>query len=176
MSIRLMCCSVLVVGASLFGMACGPTIEAEEQSQPQEQQARGDFCGGIAGFPCDEGLTCVDDPKDDCDPEQGGADCGGICIKEKKKPACDKEPGQKYISRDPTECTLINFICVEGYTPFFNECGCGCQKTKHACDYNDPKRSYISKDPDTCAVIRFACAEGFAHFSNECGCGCERIP
>ncbi len=37
------------------------------------------FCGGIAGFPCAGAGTCVDDPSDDCDPEQGGADCGGIC-------------------------------------------------------------------------------------------------
>lgn len=40
---------------------------------------QGDFCGGIAGFPCPEGYTCVDDPSDDCDPTRGGADCGGIC-------------------------------------------------------------------------------------------------
>ncbi len=40
------------------------------------------FCGGIAGFPCradDE--ECVDDPSDSCDPNAGGADCGGICRK-----------------------------------------------------------------------------------------------
>lgn len=37
------------------------------------------FCGGIAGFPCPGEGTCVDDPRDDCDPENGGADCGGLC-------------------------------------------------------------------------------------------------
>lgn len=37
-------------------------------------------CGGFAGFGCDGGLTCIDDPVDDCDPATGGADCGGICI------------------------------------------------------------------------------------------------
>lgn len=36
-------------------------------------------CGGIAGTQCPSGSTCVDDPNDDCDPENGGADCGGIC-------------------------------------------------------------------------------------------------
>jgi len=37
------------------------------------------FCGGIAGFPCPGDGECVDDPSDDCDPEMGGADCGGLC-------------------------------------------------------------------------------------------------
>jgi hypothetical protein len=37
------------------------------------------FCGGIAAFPCPGSGTCVDNPSDGCDPERGGADCGGIC-------------------------------------------------------------------------------------------------
>jgi len=44
------------------------------------------FCGGIAGFPCPTGQTCIDDPSDDCDPANGGADCGGICIPETTNP------------------------------------------------------------------------------------------
>jgi hypothetical protein len=36
-------------------------------------------CGGIAAFPCPGGGTCVDAPGDGCDPQHGGADCGGIC-------------------------------------------------------------------------------------------------
>ncbi|MBA4142246.1 MAG: Kazal-type serine protease inhibitor domain protein [Nitrosospira sp.] len=40
-----------------------------------------EMCGGIAGFPCPAGKTCVDDPSDDCDPARGGADCPGICVK-----------------------------------------------------------------------------------------------
>jgi hypothetical protein len=47
----------------------------------------GQFCGGIAGIPCPDGQTCVDDPSDDCDPQNGGADCGGICV-EKKDTFC----------------------------------------------------------------------------------------
>ncbi len=39
------------------------------------------MCGGIAGFPCPAGKKCVDDPSDNCDPTQGGADCSGICVK-----------------------------------------------------------------------------------------------
>jgi hypothetical protein len=36
-------------------------------------------CGGFAGFPCPGFGECIDDPSDDCDPQNGGADCGGIC-------------------------------------------------------------------------------------------------
>jgi len=40
-----------------------------------------EFCGGFAGLRCsDTSQYCVDDPRDDCDPLNGGADCGGICI------------------------------------------------------------------------------------------------
>ncbi|MEO6421998.1 MAG: Kazal-type serine protease inhibitor domain protein, partial [Candidatus Nitrotoga sp.] len=39
------------------------------------------MCGGIAGFLCPEGMKCVDDPADNCDPAKGGADCAGICVK-----------------------------------------------------------------------------------------------
>lgn len=37
------------------------------------------MCGGIAGFQCPEGHTCVDDPNDGCDPSENHADCAGIC-------------------------------------------------------------------------------------------------
>ena len=37
-------------------------------------------CGGIAGFPCPTDQFCVDDPRDECDPAQGGADCIGLCV------------------------------------------------------------------------------------------------
>ncbi len=38
------------------------------------------FCGGIAGIACPSGKTCVDDASDTCDPNNGGADCGGMCV------------------------------------------------------------------------------------------------
>lgn len=37
-------------------------------------------CGGFLGTRCANGGTCVDDPTDDCDPNKGGADCGGVCV------------------------------------------------------------------------------------------------
>ncbi|KAH7402782.1 hypothetical protein BKA66DRAFT_9357 [Pyrenochaeta sp. MPI-SDFR-AT-0127] len=39
------------------------------------------MCGGFAGFPCEhEDQVCHDDPRDDCDPKNGGADCAGVCV------------------------------------------------------------------------------------------------
>jgi hypothetical protein len=64
------------------------------------------FCGGIAGFPCPDGLVCVDNPDDDCDPNAGGADCGGICV---PPTACT-----------PAECgpgpAAPNVLCDDGET------------------------------------------------------------
>lgn len=39
-------------------------------------------CGGYEGKQCPEGLGCFDDPGDDCDPENGGFDCSGLCLEE----------------------------------------------------------------------------------------------
>jgi hypothetical protein len=89
------------------------------------------YCGGIAGLECPAGLLCIDDPHDDCDPEQGGADCLGLCVKplaEPKPEDCDyDDPTRNYVSDSPQECQLILFTCVEGWAPFFDECGCGCE-------------------------------------------------
>lgn len=106
--------------------------------QPQSDHApTGTVCGGVAGFGCPEGDSCVDDPRDDCDPNNGGADCSGICVSaadQQAQPAdggtqaCDtKDPEKTYVSTDPEQCAAIRFACETGKEPFFNDCGCGCQ-------------------------------------------------
>ena len=49
------------------------------------------FCGGIANKTCKTGYTCLDDPDDTCDPNNGGRDCSGCCVRlvipETPKPA-----------------------------------------------------------------------------------------
>ncbi|PGH33809.1 hypothetical protein GX50_03378 [[Emmonsia] crescens] len=39
-----------------------------------------EFCGGIGNIQCPPPKQCYDDPRDGCDPDQGGRDCGGICL------------------------------------------------------------------------------------------------
>ena len=78
-------------------------------------------CGGFAAIDCEVGFTCVDDPRDSCDPANGGADCGGVC-----RPCDDEALGRTYVARDVEECAAIDFICRESQTPFTDSCGCGC--------------------------------------------------
>jgi hypothetical protein len=172
MALRRLVTGVVLAGVMFWGAGCGPTVEAEEvETQELRSEKRGQFCGGIAGLPCPEGLICVDDPKDSCDPDQGGADCGGICVKDKCPP-----PGRdvEYVSRDPNECIAITFLCQEGFTQFFNACGCGCERQPDSCA--NPDRKYISHSPTQCAAIRFFCEPGLQPFSDKCGCGCEPSP
>lgn len=51
-------------------------VDGEAQCVPVES---GPFCGGFGGIECPGSATCADDPSDDCDPDNGGADCGGVC-------------------------------------------------------------------------------------------------
>jgi len=76
-------------------MGCGVDECTSEEPTPDEDTdsttgggecTAEDFCGGFAGFQCEcscsdanQHVECLDDPTDDCDPEQGGADCSGIC-------------------------------------------------------------------------------------------------
>lgn len=71
-------CDGVTYGNRCQAAAAGVSVAQDGACEP----GPGEFCGGIAGIACAEGLTCVDDPSDECDPENGGADCGGICVTE----------------------------------------------------------------------------------------------
>jgi hypothetical protein len=66
-------------------------------------------CGGFPGTPCPGAGTCVDAPNDDCDPEQGGADCIGLC-----------------------ECNAIG-LCTEGLHWDSSPYVCGCVPDDNPC-------------------------------------------
>ena len=68
-------CDGKTYGNACTAAAAGVAIEHEGECKKPEPQA----CGGIAGIQCPQEKTCVDDPTDECDPKQGGADCPGIC-------------------------------------------------------------------------------------------------
>jgi hypothetical protein len=70
-----------LAGVLGFGWGCDVETETELGRELDDQHLRsGSFCGGIASIPCPAGESCVDDPNDDCNPNKGGADCGGICV------------------------------------------------------------------------------------------------
>lgn len=122
--------SFVMLAVATTACAVGTNDESEPVATGSEDvKGGGQFCGGIAGFPCPEGYACVDDPSDDCDPSSGGADCGGICKKQRGKPSkCNYgDPDRSWVSKDPNQCAAILFLCAEGTQPFFDECGCGCE-------------------------------------------------
>jgi hypothetical protein len=57
------------------------TVAVVLQWSPDAEAAPGgQRCGGIQGLECSNPRqVCVDDPRDNCDPKTGGADCIGIC-------------------------------------------------------------------------------------------------
>ena len=68
-------CDGVTYNNSCYAAAAGVAVAKNGACKPKPT-----FCGGIAGIPCPDGQTCIDDPSDDCDPNNGGADCGGICV------------------------------------------------------------------------------------------------
>ena len=117
------------------------------------------FCGGIAGIRCeDPSEICVDDPRDKCVPEKGGADCSGICV-----PASSQPGGQQCGAK-------TGKTCPAGYD---------CQENK--LDDCDPKKGFrdcpgicvkkVKNVPgptdQTCGgVSGKKCAKGYVCFDN----------
>lgn len=75
-------------GLGLSALVDSVTAKTRRQKRRQRRRKRRrdnqtstlQRCGGLAGVPCPPGFTCVDDPRDTCDPGAGGADCSGICV------------------------------------------------------------------------------------------------
>lgn len=58
-----------------YTLGCGPACDALGICVKNE------MCGGFMGLPCkDKTQVCLDDPRDECDPKTGGADCAGVCV------------------------------------------------------------------------------------------------
>lgn len=53
--------------------------------------SEGPRCGGFAGLACEGDLFCHDEPNDSCDPNNGGADCSGICVQAFGDTPCSRD-------------------------------------------------------------------------------------
>ena len=116
-----------------------PVAAGEHLADGREPAPAPTYCGGFANIACPKDQVCVDDPNDDCDPKHGGADCGGICEPAPKHPHKPRKPHKphhhdrcddahaSYVSHSPATCAALRFICSEGQSPFFDDCGCGCE-------------------------------------------------
>ena len=80
--------------AAVLAALTAPEATSGRGKHDKSRQSRADdiptpagrrFCGGIAGILCPKGFVCVDDPRDDCDPRHGGADCSGICVRKRRR-------------------------------------------------------------------------------------------
>ena len=120
-------------------------------------------CGGFAGLPCpEEGQVCVDDPSDNCNPQNGGADCIGVCVAPAQT-TCSLDadcPTNQWCRdiQDSSDRECVPFqeegqLCG-GFTPPWAQERCG---SDLRCAQSDP---LLADAPGTC---RFACAN-----SEEC--------
>jgi hypothetical protein len=92
------CAAVLCPAPSTCELVGGQPVCTPIDPQPPS----GPFCGGFAGIACPGAGACVDVPGDGCNPDRGGADCGGVC-----------------------ECNVLA-LCVEGLAFDSSPEVCGC--------------------------------------------------
>jgi hypothetical protein len=96
-------CNGVTYSNSCFAAAAGVAVA----SQGKCAASGGTFCGGIAGIQCPDGQVCIDDPSDSCDPNHGGADCGGICVDQTVKPC-----GNTICPTGTTCCNPLTSTCT----------------------------------------------------------------
>lgn len=94
------------IGSGNQSMSCGSHGGAGSVCAPKQ-------CGGFAGIPCGANEECIDDPTDSCDPKNGGADCGGICVA-KSTPCGPSTCGAGEVCCNPLSgiCTKPGEVCA----------------------------------------------------------------
>ncbi|MEJ7733775.1 MAG: hypothetical protein WKG00_31840 [Polyangiaceae bacterium] len=115
-------------------------------------------CGGLLGIGCPADYTCADDFRDDCDPQNGGADCPGLCQHPKGAAACDPS--------DPV-CGA-NEVCVDN--PWLDCVAAPCPTG--TCVLADCTAAVGAYD---CALT-VRCAPGYAVHHDGCNCSCQPYP
>lgn len=134
---------------SCHAAAAGTSVASQGACDEEPPQ----FCGGFANLQCPEGMQCVDNPDDGCSPDNGGADCGGICV-----PAPECQP------------VLCELFCENGFATDENGCEiCSCNEPVDTCgpivqDYQNELAEIRSCETDD------QCGQVLAGTS----CGCTR--
>jgi len=107
-----------MLAKNLFGwttllVLVGSGVAACSGAEPPDSDEPA-FCGGIAAIPCPAGKTCIDDPQDGCDPQRGGADCGGICV-DAADTCGEVTCGKGTICCNPLRgiCTKPGMVCIQ---------------------------------------------------------------
>ncbi len=120
------------------------------------------FCGGFAGIPCPGAGECRDDPSDDCDPEHGGADCGGVCV-------CTIEAiciEGHHFDNDPAVCACVPDTCP-GEERLCGSRGLPPCNDNEWCDFPTSSMCGAADQPGVCRVRPEFCLE---IFDPVCGC------
>ena len=97
----------LTLALSAFAACDAEDITPRESDPPLA-------CGGFAGLACPDGQVCVDDPSDDCDPLNGGADCLGFCEDAPARATCGGfagtacPKGQECVDDPSDDCDPLN--------------------------------------------------------------------
>jgi hypothetical protein len=89
-------------------------------------------------------------------------------------PACS-QASEHYLIDSPDTCAAARFTCDAGSSPFFDDCGCGCEPDGPTCDIADGA-TYVIEDAQQCLAAFFTCDDGYAPFFDDCGCGCQPEP
>lgn len=71
--------------------------------------------------------TCAANYCGGCNAEWHDATGARVC--QSGSANCD-DPDRRYVARSPEACQTVRFLCEPGSTPFFDDCGCGCE-TQH---------------------------------------------
>lgn len=105
--------------------AAGVAVQYAGQCVPN-----GPSCGGFAGVACPGEGACVDDPRDDCDPQAGGADCGGVCVC-RDPHTC---PAGARFDSGPSVCACVHDIIPCPTAPCaFTDCAAGSRCVERDC-------------------------------------------
>jgi hypothetical protein len=97
-------------------------------------------CGGLSGSKCTDGATCIDDPSDACDPNNGGAGCTGICVSLACGPSKACPAGYK--CGDDGTCRAVKIATCGGLE--LKPCPSGTKCIDDATDGCDPKSGSVS--------------------------------